>query len=340
MTNRIQVAIKEGRLVTLEDVARGERGLTCHTCEDKLAVKDGRGSRVSGKGRRHQARRKHFSHVANSKCHGEGPAHYRVKTALCLAINHALKMRIEDRNSHGQISYICPDPVYGPKDMIKVAAGSSGLNQEFEELRHGYHQYDLIHDHHGRDFDKTPALDRAECEVWLDGRRTRADIAGKDKDGNVLWVIEIKRTGLSNAAVKHAKKKGIPLFVVDLTRLPKPTEENPWAETESQDYVILAENLARGFYPSVTESHNADCERKAFGMGPDDHTWAKMCVYVHHGPGDCDNEGCPDCEEEVLHECGEMLCPDTVYIFAHGIDYVQMYMDPAHLVNSHRYRAA
>ena len=127
VTNRIQVVIKEGRLVTLGDVARGERGLTCHTCEDKLAVKDGRGARVSGKGRRNQARRKHFSHVANSKCHGEGPAHYRVKTALCLAINHALKMPRENRNFHGQISYRCKDTVYGPKDMIKVAPGSEGI---------------------------------------------------------------------------------------------------------------------------------------------------------------------------------------------------------------------
>ena len=124
----------------------------------------------------------------------------------------------------------------------------------------------------------------------------------------MLWVIEIKRTGLSNAAVEHAREKGIPLFVVDLTHLPQATEEDPWAETQCWDYFILAENLVRGFYPSVTESHNTECERKTFGMGPDDHTWAKMCVYVHHGPGDCDNEGCPDCEEEVLHECGEMLC--------------------------------
>lgn len=340
MTNRIQLAIKDGRLVTLEDVARGERGLTCHTCEDKLAVKDGRGSRVSGKGKRHQAHRKHFSHVSNSKCHGEGPAHYWVKTALCQAINHALKMRIDDRNSHGRIRYSCPDPVYGPKDMFKVAPGSVGLNQEFEQLRHGYHQYDLLHNRDGLDFCKPPALERAECEVWLDGKRTRADIAGKDQHGNVLWVIEIKRTGLSNAAVEHAREKGIPLFVIDLTRLPQATEEDPCAETNCLDYFILADNLGRGFYPSVTESHNTDCERKVFGMGPDDHTWSKICVYEHRGQGDCNYEGCPDCEEVVLHECGEMLCPDTAYIFAHGIDHIQMYEDPTHLVNSHLYLAA
>ena len=340
MTNRIQVAIKDGRLVTLEDVVRGEGGLACHTCRDKLAVKDGRGHRVSGEGRRNQARRKHFSHVANSKCHGEGPAHYRVKTALCLAINHALKMPVEDRNSHGQISYRCPDSEYGPKDMMKVAPGSVGPNQEFEQLSHGYHRYDLLHDCHGRDFDKTLALARAECEVWLDGRRTRADVAGKDKDGNVLWVIEIKRTSLSNAAVEHAQEKGIPLFVVDLSHLPQATEENPWAETECWDYFLLEENLERGFYPSVTESHNAVCERKALGMGPDDRTWSTITVYEHRGQRNCDDEGCPDCEEVVLHACGEMLCPDTAYMFTHGIDPVQMYKDPTHSVHSHRRVAA
>ena len=92
MSSRIQLAVKDEHLVTLADVQRGGKGLTCYTCGDKLAVKDGRGQRVTGIGRRHQARRKHFSHTSNSRCHGEGPAHYHVKTDLCRAINHALKM--------------------------------------------------------------------------------------------------------------------------------------------------------------------------------------------------------------------------------------------------------
>ena len=158
---------------------------------------------------------------------------------------------------------------------------------------------------------------------------------GKDKDGKALWVIEIRRSGISQAAIDHALEKGIPLFVVDLTQLPQLTEDDPWAETKCWEYFVLAENLVRGFYPSVTESYNTECERKAFGMGPDDHNWSRLCVYVHRGPGDCDNEGCPDCEEEVLHECGEMFCPDTAYMFRHGINHIQMYTDPLHRVNSH-----
>ena len=335
MTSTIPLAVKDEHLVTLTEVQRGERGLTCYTCGDKLAVKDGRGQRVSGEGRRHQARRKHFSHTSNSRCHGEGPAHYRVKTALCWAINRALKTPRERRNAHGQIDYRCPDPEYGSKDMIKFAPGSSGMNQEFELMRQGYHYYDLLRDSRGFRFDDPAGLDRAECEVWLDGRRTRADIAGKDGDGNVLWVIEIRRSGLSKAAVDHAQDKGIPLFVVDLTRLPQATEDDLWAEIKCWDYFVLAENLVRGFYPSVAESYNTGCERKAFGMGPDDHTWSKLCVYVHRGPGDCENEGCSDCEEAVLHECGEMFCPDTAYMFKHGINHLEMYTDPLHRVNSH-----
>ena len=120
----------------------------------------------------------------------------------------------------------------GPKDIMKVAPGSRGMNQEFEQLQHGYHSYDLLHDSRGLRFDDSPALDRAECEVWLDGRRTRGDIAGKDKDGNVLWVIEIMRSGLSRLAIDRAQEKGIPMFVVDLTQLPHPTEDDPWAETK------------------------------------------------------------------------------------------------------------
>lgn len=140
MTGGIQLAVTGAHLVTLAEVRRGEKGLTCYTCSDKLAVKDGRGQRVSGMGRRQQARRKHFSHTSNSKCHGEGPAHYRVKTALCWAINHALKMPREHSTAHGRIDYRCPDPDYGPKDMIQFAPGSSGINQDFEQMRHGYDQ--------------------------------------------------------------------------------------------------------------------------------------------------------------------------------------------------------
>ena len=58
-------------------------------------------------------------------------------------------------------------------------------------------------------------------------------------------------------------------------------------------------------------------------------------VYVHSGPGSCDNEGCSDCEELVLHECGEMSCPDTAYMFKHGLNPLQMYSDPLHQANSH-----
>ena len=179
MTSTIQLAVKDDHLVTLEEVKRGDRGLTCYTCGDKLDVKDRRGQRVSRKSRRHQARRKHFSHISNSKCHGVGPAHYRVKTALCWAINHALEIPKDRRNAHGHIHYRCPDPEYEPKDIMKFAPGSSGINLEFEQMRHGYHQYDLLHVSNGTRFDDPASLDAAECEVWLDGRRTRADIAGK-----------------------------------------------------------------------------------------------------------------------------------------------------------------
>ena len=335
VSNKVQLAVKDERLIGLSVVQRGEKGLTCYTCGDRLIVKDGGGQHAKRTGGRHQARRKHFSHTSNSRCHGEGPAHYRVKIDLCWAINHALKMPREERNFHGQIKYCCPDPDYGPKDMVKFAPGSSRMNQEFEQLRHGYHSYDLLHTSHDPWPDNSPSLDHAECEVWLDGRRTRADIAGKDENGNVLWVIEIKRSGLSRAAIDHAQQEGIPLFVVDLTHLPQRTEDDPWAETRCWDYDVLAENLAMGSYPSVTESYNTVCERKAFGMGPDDHRWSKLYDYVHCGPGDCEGEGCPDCEEVLLHECGEMLCPDAVYMLRNGIDHHQMYTDPVHLANSH-----
>lgn len=336
MTSRIQVAIKNEGLVTLADVRRGEQGLTCHTCGDKLVVKDGGGQFVNGKGRRNQRRGKHFSHTAKSKCHGEGLAHYLIKTALCGAINQALEMSREDRNAHGRISYLCPDPDYGPNDVFKWAPGSDGLTRQFEEMQHGYHCYDLFHGTEGYPIKDIPALDRAECEVWLgNGRRTRADIAGLTRDGKALWVIEIDRSGVSKAAKDHASENAIPLFIVDLTHLPQPTVDDPMAEIKCWDFFVLYENLSRGFYPSVTESLNTECERKAFGMGPTDLIWSKEYAYVHRGTGDCNNDRCPDCVEVLLHECGEFICPDTYYMFNHGIDRFQMYTDPVHKTNSH-----
>ena len=329
---KIQLAVKNQRIATLADVQRGEKGVTCHTCGDRLVVKDGGGQFVAGKGPRHQGRGKHFSHTSNSRCHGEGPAHYRIKTTLCRAINDALKMPGGNRNFHGSIAYLCPDPDYGPNDVFKDVPGSGGLNQEFEQMRHGYHHYDLLRIHR---LDGTPALDRAQCEVWLGGRQARADIAGLDKDGNVLWVIEIQRSGLSQAAIKHTLEKGIPLFVVDLTRLPQPTADDPMAETMCDAYFVLEENLARGFYPSVNKSFNTGCERKTLGMGPDDHRWSRWWTYAHRGPDNCDGDGCPDCEEVVLHECGGLMCPDTAYAFEHDIDHLWMYTDPTHRANSH-----
>ena len=155
------------------------------------------------------------------------------------------------------------------------------------------------------------------------------------KDGKALWVIEIDRSGVSQAAIDHTIETGIPLFVVDLTRLPKPTDDDPLAEIHCEDYFLLGENLTRGFYPAVTKSYNTECERRAFGMGPTDQNWSKMTTYVHKGAGDCNNDGCSDCEEVVLHECSEFFCPDKAYMLEHGIGHWQMYTDPVHKINSH-----
>ena len=94
----IQYAVKDGRTLTLADVERGETGLTCYTYGNKIVVKDGRGRFVEGRGRRNRSEGKHCSHTSNSQCHGEGPAHYRIKAALCWSINMALAMPKHERN--------------------------------------------------------------------------------------------------------------------------------------------------------------------------------------------------------------------------------------------------
>ena len=65
---------------------------------DRIVVKDGGGQFVDGKGRHNRGKGKHFSHTSNSRCHGEGPAHYQLKVALCASINRALTMRPDERN--------------------------------------------------------------------------------------------------------------------------------------------------------------------------------------------------------------------------------------------------
>ena len=337
MPSNIQHAVKDGRLVWLSEIERGEQNLTCYTCGDKLVCKAGGGAFVSGNGPRNRAKGKHLSHTSNSRCHGEGPAHYRLKTTLCAAINDALEMPQSSRNFHGTMHYLCPDHEYGPHDMIKNAPGQDIVNRPLPAMERGYHHYDLL----AASWDRWSKrqLDRAECEVRLGEGKTRADIAGMDADGNVLWVIEIKRTTLSQAAVRHAEAEGYPLFVIDITDLPTPQTDDPMAEINAMGYYIMGENLVRGFYPSAVESYNTRCKRKEFGMGPEDTNWRKEYTYVCRGVMNCEGYGCPDCEKVLLHECGggvdAMVCPDWEYIFKHGITRAQMYTDPVHSVHSH-----
>ena len=106
MPSTVQQAVKDGCLATLADMQRGETGLTCYTCEGKIVVKDGKGQFVDGSGHRNRGKGKHFSHTSNSRCHGEGPAHYKLKVALCASINKALTMSTDERNMHGNIQYL------------------------------------------------------------------------------------------------------------------------------------------------------------------------------------------------------------------------------------------
>ena len=46
MTTTIQYAQLDDRIVSLADVQRDQKGLTCVTCGDRLLVKDGQGSEI------------------------------------------------------------------------------------------------------------------------------------------------------------------------------------------------------------------------------------------------------------------------------------------------------
>ena len=275
-------------------------------------------------------RRKHFSHTSNSKCHGEGPAHYRLKTDIAESVRIALQMPPEQHNFRGRISYRCPDETYGVHCIFKDAPPSNFEPKGFEHLQLGYHDFDLLRN-----------LAEVKTEARLPGGKTRADIAGFDDQGQPIWIIEIVRSTVSNAAIENAEATGLPMFVIDIRTLPKGNEPPHPKELENQLYITMADNVVNGFYSASNVTRNVECKRKAFGMGPEDHRWSKETAWLHLGNEECTKlADCPGCEFVLLHECNAGgpdggICPDAGYMFRNGIDAVQMYTMPEHLANSH-----
>lgn len=186
MATTIQFAELDGEIISLANVQRWQKGITCITCGDLLIVKDGRGSLAKGRSRRSVPRAKHFSHNSNSKCHGEGPAHYRLKMGIAESIRTVLQMRPDRRNFQGQIFYRCPNEKYGVHCIFKDAPPSNFNPQmTIPDLQLGHHIFDL-----------TEQLADVRTEARLAGGKTRADIAGFDHQGNPIWIIEIVRSSL------------------------------------------------------------------------------------------------------------------------------------------------
>ena len=330
MSTTIRYALRDDQIVGLSDVQRGQKGLTCITCGDRLIVKDGQGALSKARLPRNAPKAKHFSHTSNSQCHGEGPAHYRLKMAIAESVRLARLMPPNQRNFRGKISYRCSDEQYGIHCMLKDAPPSNLTARGFRELELGYHDFDLLE-----------GLNEVRTEARLDNGKTRADIAGFNEQGQPIWIIEIIRSTLSNAAIDNAKQTGLPLFIIDISTLPKGNERPSLEELNDHLYVTMACNVANGFYPSAETSYNVPCERKAFGMGPKDSKWYKEEAFFHVTTEDCaDQADCPGCEPVLLHECNaggpdERVCPDTWYMFQNGITPVHMYTQPEHLANSH-----
>ena len=325
MASTILNAQRGNDMVWLADASRGAKGLTCCVCEGRLKVCDGQGQYVKGKARRNAPKGKYFAHVGGGGCYGEGVVHHELKVLLAKVI----KQRLQLPAGFMGMPYVCPSPEYAPNCIFKVAPGMDASAREFPQLEPGHHHFDLLKNLH-----------EVKVERWLGGRATRADIVGLDREGSPLWVIEVKRTSISDRAIEHAKAHGYPLFVIEVTHLPMAdgTAEAPVLLTGSFPFYLVLENAQRGFLPRAVETYNTECYRQAFGMGPIDHQWSKEYAYLHRGPGVCDNHGCPDCEKVLLHECGghdAMGCPDKRYMFQHRISTIQMYTDPVHMAHSH-----
>lgn len=327
MGSRIAQAVRGDEIVGLGEVQRGEKGLRCCVCKGKLIVRDGKGRSAKGKGRRNVAKRKHFAHVGSKNCYGEGMVHFILKT--CVA--EVIKYHKTSPDNFMGLPYVCPSSDYAMNCMFKGAPGKYSSNLAFSRMEEGHHDFDVLKDLH-----------EVKCEHWLGGRKTRADIVGLDRDGNPLWVIEIKRTSVSDKAIQYAEEQGIPLFIIDVSHLPERDDsaKPPMMQTASEPFRVLMSNTVTGYLPRAVETYNAECEREAFGMGPTDTHWSKGYIYVCRGETNCGSNGCKDCEKVLIHECGGgegdvRLCPDTEYMFRHGIGHYEMYMNPVHKVHSH-----
>ena len=228
MPATVQFALLDGQIVGIGDVQRGQKGLACFTCEDRLLVKDGQGSAAKTDSQRTRSRRKHFSHTSNSKCHGEGPAHYRLKMDIAESVRMALQMPQEQRTFRGGISYRCPDETFGVHCIFKDAPPTKLEPKGFGELQLGYHDFDLL-----------CCLAEITTEARFADGKTRADIAGFDDQGEPIWIIEIVRSTISNAAIENAKASGLPLFVIDIGTLPRRNEPPFLKELENQLYTTM-----------------------------------------------------------------------------------------------------
>ena len=265
--------------------------------------------------------------MGNAGCYGEGMVHFVLKKLFAEVINRHNQFS----SDFLELPYVCPSSDYAANCMIKSLQGDIWLTPNFRNGNEGTTTFDLLKNLH-----------EARSEHWLGGRKTRADIAGLDQYGNPLWVIEIKRTSVSDKAIKYAKAKGIPLFVIDVTRLPESDDSvgRPLAMTSSNPFWAMIENAQGGHLSRAVETYNTICEREAFGMGPTDTHWGRLDALICRTHGDCDSDDCKDYEKILLHQCGgrekdTMLCPDTAYMWNQGITWYEMYTDPAHMAHSH-----
>ena len=65
------------------------------------------------------------------------------------------------------------------------------------------------------------------------------------------------------------------MFIIDTSSLPKGNEPPFLQELENPLYITIAANVHNGFYPAAGTTYSMEYERKAFGLGTEDHRWNK-----------------------------------------------------------------
>ena len=241
---------KTTQIVRIDDAVSGGRyrgvpGSRCQSCT--LFPKSG-----------FQRRQAHFAHMpTNPYCdpgkRGESPEHRKAKNAWANFLEDQLSGcaicveygRAKDPDHEHPTKYVSGGTVLAPPELWGVIWACAECSQP--------HFYDLLQ-----------MGDSVKCEWSSPERETQVDIALLDSNDDVATIIEVMRTHVSDRSRKYADNRGIPWFVLDISKWEntrpmglfasvQPLDD--WPDLESyppRNFELIRHTIARGDQECLT----------------------------------------------------------------------------------------